>query len=147
MVLRVNLVVFPLLVAALGLRGLPWSTAHSAAANISRSDFYMARHPTVLTALDAVFLPGPSVLLLVELDPPLERALPWGSLIRIPCAAQEFNSLCRQIGASFQRDEKGNAKAVGVGLYGRTSRFYAANALYPVSRVTIGARERCGRAG
>jgi uncharacterized protein (TIGR02117 family) len=94
------------------------------------ADFYMARHPTVFTAFDAVFLPGPSVLLLVGLDPPLERALPWGNLVRVPCTAQEFNALCREIGGSFKLDEKGNAKAVGVGLYGRTSRFYEARGLY-----------------
>lgn len=94
------------------------------------ADFYMARHPTVFTALDAVFLPGASVLLLVGLDPPLDRALPWGDLVRVRCTAEEFNALCREIGASFQRDERGNAKAVGVGLYGRTSRFYAARGLY-----------------
>lgn len=94
------------------------------------ADFYMARHPTVFTAFDAVFLPGPSVLLLVGLDPPLDRALPWGDLVRVPCTADEFNALCRQMGASFKLDDKGNAKAVGVGLYGRTSRFYAAKGLY-----------------
>lgn len=94
------------------------------------ADFYMARHPTVLTALDAVFLPGPSVLLLVGLDPPLERALPWGGLVRVPCTAQEFNAFCREIGASFQLDGKRKAKPVGVGLYGRTSRFYSAEGLY-----------------
>lgn len=94
------------------------------------ADFYMARHPTVFTALDAVFLPGASVMLLVGLDPPLERALPWGHLVRVPCTGEEFNAFCREIGASFQRDGKGNAREVGVGLYGRTSRFYAARGLY-----------------
>jgi uncharacterized protein (TIGR02117 family) len=94
------------------------------------ADFYMARHPTVLTALNAVFLPGPSVLLLVGLDPPLERALPWGGLVRVPCTAAEFNALCREIAASFRLDENGHAQLVGVGLYGRTSRFYAAHGLY-----------------
>lgn len=94
------------------------------------ADFYMARHPTLFTAIDAVFMPGSSVLLLVGLDPPLERALPWGDLVRVPCTAEEFDALCREIGASFKLDEKGNAKAVGVGLYGRTSRFYAAKGLY-----------------
>lgn len=94
------------------------------------ADFYMARRPTVLTALDAVFLPGASVLLIVGLDPPLEKALPWGGLQRVPCSSKEFDALCRAIGTTFQRDENGGAQAVGTGLYGRTSRFYAARGLY-----------------
>ncbi|MBA3763032.1 MAG: DUF2459 domain-containing protein [Chthoniobacterales bacterium] len=44
--------------------------------------------------------------------------------------AEQFNALCHEIGASFQRDEEGHARAVGVGLPGRTSRFYAAHGLY-----------------
>ena len=94
------------------------------------ADFYMARHPTVLTALDAALLPGPSVLLVVGLDPPLETALPWSGLERVTCSRAEFRSLCRAIGATFQRDKNGNAQVVGTGLYGRMSRFYPAHGLY-----------------
>lgn len=111
------------------------------------ADFYMARHPTVLTALDAVFLPGPSVLLLVGLDPPLTRALPWGHLVRVPCTAQEFDRLCQEIGASFQLDEKGNTKVVGTGLYGRTSRFYAAKGSYSAVQTCNSWTTRTIRAG
>ena len=94
------------------------------------ADFYMARRPTVLTALDAALLPGASVLLLVGLDPPLERALPWGSLQRVPCTREEFAALCRAVGATFQLDDNGTAEPVGKGLYGRESRFYAARGRY-----------------
>lgn len=94
------------------------------------ADFYMARRPTVLTALDAALLPGASVLLVVGLSPPLEKALPWGALQRVPCSKEELHAICRAMGATFQRDEDGGASPVGSGLYGRTSRFYAAHGLY-----------------
>ena len=111
------------------------------------ADFYMARHPTVLTALDAALLPGASVLLVVGLDPPLEQALPWGDLVRVPCTAEEFNGICQAIGATFRRDAAGNAKAVGVGLYGRTSRFYAAHGLYSAVQTCNHWTTRTMRAG
>ena len=94
------------------------------------ADFYMARRPTVLTALDAALLPGASVLLLVGLDGPLEGALPWGGLQRVPCSREEFAALCLAIGATFQRDDAGRIEPVGKGLYGRESGFYAARGRY-----------------
>ena len=111
------------------------------------ADFYMARHPTVLTALDAALLPGASVLLVGGLDPPLGKALPWGGLQRVLCSQEEFFALCRAIGATFQRDKKGNAQAVGTGLYGRISRFYAAHGLYSAANTCNHWTVRMMRAG
>ncbi len=92
--------------------------------------FYTARKPNAVMALDAVFSPGPSVLHLVGLDPPLATALPWSALVRMPCTQQEFASLCRALGDSFERDTQGSTQAIGPGLYGETSRFYPARGRY-----------------
>ena len=111
------------------------------------ADFYMARRPTVLTALDALLLPGASVLLVVGLDAPLDRALPWGGLQRVPCSREEFAALCRAIGATFQRNENGKAESVGKGLYGRESRFYAARGRYSAVQTCNHWTTRMMRAG
>jgi Protein of unknown function (DUF2459) len=66
--------------------------------------FYTARKPNLAMAIHAAFLPGPSVLHIVGLKPPLERALPWNALVRVPCTRTEFASLCRALGNTFQRE-------------------------------------------
>lgn len=92
--------------------------------------FYTAPKPNVAMAFDAVFSPGPSVLHIVGLGPPLERALPWSALVRVPCTRAEFASLCRALGETFERDASGQACALSPGLYGETSRFYPARGRY-----------------
>jgi uncharacterized protein (TIGR02117 family) len=92
--------------------------------------FYTARKPNLAMAIHAAFLPGPSVLHIVGLKPPLERALAWNALVRVPCTRAEFASLCRALGDTFERDASGRARALGPGLYGETSRFYQALGLY-----------------
>lgn len=92
--------------------------------------FYTAPRPNVVMALDAVFLPGPSVLHVVGLHPPLGRALAWSALVPVPCTADELASLCRGLGDSFARDSGEGATALGRGLYGAKSRFYAAEGRY-----------------
>jgi len=91
--------------------------------------FYTAPKPNVAMAFDAVFSPGPSVLHVVGLKPPLARALPWSALIRVPCTKAELLSLCGALGESFERDASGRAGALGPGLYGE-SRFYPARGRY-----------------
>ena len=92
--------------------------------------FYTAPKPNVAMAFDAVFLPGPSVLHIVGLDPPLERALPWSALVRVPCSRRELRNLCRALGETFERDSRGESEAISSGLYGATSRFYPARQRY-----------------
>ncbi|MEP6603451.1 MAG: DUF2459 domain-containing protein [Spartobacteria bacterium] len=92
--------------------------------------FYMAPHPGIAMAFDAAALPGPSVLHVVGLNPPLARALPWSALVRVTCSRTEFVSLCRALGDSFERDNNSRALPLGRGLYGETSRFYAARGRY-----------------
>jgi uncharacterized protein (TIGR02117 family) len=92
--------------------------------------FYTAPKPDVAMALDAVLAPGPSVLHIAGLNSPIEAALPWSALVRVPCTRQERARLCRALGESFEPDSEGGATTVGRGLYGRTSRFYAARGRY-----------------
>lgn len=92
--------------------------------------FYTHPKPNAGMALDAVLSPGPSVLHVVGLKPPLSRSLEWSALVRVPCTKQEFDSLCRALGDSFERDARGRAQPLGPGLYGETSRFYPARGRY-----------------
>jgi uncharacterized protein (TIGR02117 family) len=92
--------------------------------------FYTAPKPNVAMALRAAFLSGSSVLHIVGLGRPLERALPWSALVRVSCTRAEFASLCRALGGTFERDASGHARALGAGLYGETSRFYQARGRY-----------------
>jgi uncharacterized protein (TIGR02117 family) len=109
--------------------------------------FYTAPKPNVAMALHAVFLPGPSVLHVVGLKPPLERALPWNALVRVPCTQTEFASLCRALGATFERDASGRARCLGQGLYGETSRFYQALGPYYLLNICDTWTARMMRAG
>ena len=92
--------------------------------------FYTARKPNVAMAFDAAFLPGPSVLHIVGLRPPLARALAWSALVWVPCTKSELATLCHALGDTFERDSSGTVRAIGSGLYGETSRFYPARGRY-----------------
>jgi len=92
--------------------------------------FYTAPKPGAAMAIDAALSPGPSVLHLVGLRPPLEQALPWSALVRVRCTDANFINLCRAIGDTFERDASGRALSIGPGLYGETSRFYSARGRY-----------------
>ncbi|MBA2586550.1 MAG: DUF2459 domain-containing protein [Chthoniobacterales bacterium] len=109
--------------------------------------FYMAPRPNVSTALDAVFLPGASVLHMVGLDPPLESALAWSGLVRMPCNAAELQSVCRAIGATFAPNAHRQIQALGPGLYGRISRFYPAHGRYYFANTCNNWTARIMRAG
>jgi uncharacterized protein (TIGR02117 family) len=92
--------------------------------------FYTAPKPGVAMALDAALSPGPSVLHIVGLQSPRARALPWSALVRVPRTPAKFGRLCHALGDSFERDANGNVRAIGPGLYGKTSRFYPAQGRY-----------------
>lgn len=105
--------------------------------------FYMAPRPNVATAFDAVFLPGASVLHIVGLDPPLERAFAWTGFVRMPCTAAELRNVCDAIGATFAAD----AHELGPGLYGGVSRFYPAKGRYYFANTCNNWTARMMRAG
>ncbi|MDQ6626241.1 MAG: DUF2459 domain-containing protein [Verrucomicrobiota bacterium] len=92
--------------------------------------FYTAPKPNAAMALDAVLSPGPSVLHVVGLNAPIQTALPWSALVRVSATRENLARLCRALGESFEPDSTGAAVAVGKGLYGKTSWFYAARGRY-----------------
>lgn len=92
--------------------------------------FYTAPHPNAAMAIDAAFLPGPSVLHVVGLNAPVATALAWSAIVRVPCTPAEFDRLCRALNSSFKRDADGRVVTLGAGLYGQTSRFYPAYGRY-----------------
>lgn len=92
--------------------------------------FYPAQQPTVLMALDAALLPGPSVLHLAGLNPSLANAHAWSALVAVHCTGVQLAGLCRDLGRSFETDPRGEATRMGPGLYGRRSGFYAARGSY-----------------
>jgi uncharacterized protein (TIGR02117 family) len=92
--------------------------------------FYTARKPSIALAFNAAFLSRASVLQVIGLKSPIERALSWSALVWVPCTRIEFTNLCRALGNTFDRGASGRARALGPGLYGETSRFYAARGRY-----------------
>jgi len=109
--------------------------------------FYTAPKPNVAMAFDAAFAPGPSVLHVVGLRPPLERAHAWSALVRARCTRAELDLLCRALGDSFERDLKGRARPLSPGLYGATSRFYPARGRYSLLNTCDTWTARMMRAG
>ena len=109
--------------------------------------FYTAPKPNAAMALDAVLSPGPSVLHIVGLHSPIETALPWSALVRVPATRDELVKLCRALGDSFEPDSAGGAVAVGPGLYGKTSRFFAARGRYYLFNTCDSWTARMMRAG
>ena len=92
--------------------------------------FYQLAHPGVWQALDATLLPGPSVLHIVGLNPPLATAHPWSALVAVPCTPGELDALCRDLGRCFETDARGQIRRLGKGLYGAKSSFYPARGRY-----------------
>ncbi len=78
--------------------------------------FYPAPKPNALMALDAVLSPGPSVLHVVGLKPPLEDALSWSALVPVPCSREQFVKLCAALAATFERNARGEPDTIGPGL-------------------------------
>ena len=92
--------------------------------------FYQAKHPGVWLALKAALVPGPSVLHLAGLNPPLADAHVWSTLVAVPCTPVELAGFCRDLGRSFETDARGKAARLGPGLYGKRSGFYPARGRY-----------------
>ncbi len=92
--------------------------------------FYMAKHPGVALAVGAALVPGRSVLHIVGFPGSLAREHRWDALVTVPCTDAQLRSLCRALGAEFERDAAGRAPPLDPGLYGFKSGFYAAHGRY-----------------
>ncbi len=92
-------------------------------------DYYQAPDPHIGITLKAGLLPTDSVLHIVGFDGPVATYFPYSEVIGIELSSAGFEHLSRTIAASFARDEAGNAKSLGPGLYGN-SRFYLSRESY-----------------
>lgn len=92
--------------------------------------FYQAKHPGVLLALEAALIPGPSVLHIAGFNPPLANSHGWAALVAVPCTPAELAGLCRDLGRAFAPGVPGKPPRLGPGLYGMKSGFYPARGRY-----------------
>ncbi len=92
-------------------------------------DYYQTPDPPIGFILKAVLLPTASVLHIVGFSGTVPVYFPFSEIIGIELSSAGFEHLSRTIAESFARDETGNAKSLGPGLY-RNSRFYLAREKY-----------------
>ena len=110
-------------------------------------EFYTAPHPTVLMALRAALFPDRSVLHVAGFADPPALTHAWAEVVPAACTRAEFVALCRALGESFERDDAGRAKRLGVGLYGLRSGFYEARGGYWIAQTCNTWTLREARAG
>ena len=109
--------------------------------------FYTAPKPTALMALSAALVPGRSVLHVAGFSGLRSGAFPRVQSVQVPCTRAELDALCRALGAAFERNAKGHAQALGTGLYGSRSQFYAARGRYWIGNTCNSWTLREARAG
>ena len=129
-------------VAARDLAGCPWLEL-----GWGDRKFYMAKKPGVTMALGAALVPGPAVLHVAGLAGPPTQERRWDALVAVPCTDAELRALCAALGGTFERDAAGGAPALGPGLYGIGSRFYAAHGRYWIGNTCNSWTLRMERAG
>ena len=86
-------------------------------------NYYHTPDPHMGILIKAALLPTASVLHVVGFSGPVPTYFPYSEIIRIEVSSVGFEHLSQTIAASFARDEAGNGKSLGSGLYGN-SRFY-----------------------
>ncbi|HEX4890693.1 MAG TPA: DUF2459 domain-containing protein [Alphaproteobacteria bacterium] len=88
-------------------------------------EFYQTRDPSLLQALRAALWPSPGVLHLVGFNGPVAERFPYSEVLAIEADAAAMARVARYISDAYERDQAGNVKRMGRGLYG-DSRFFAA---------------------
>ncbi len=92
-------------------------------------DYYQTPDPHMGLSIKAALLPTTSVLHIVGFSGPVPAYFPLSEIIRIELSSAGFEHLAHSIAESFARDEAGNARSLGPGLYGN-SRFYRSRETY-----------------
>jgi uncharacterized protein (TIGR02117 family) len=87
-------------------------------------EFYQTRGPSLLQALRAALWPSPGILHLVGFNGPVRERFPYSQVAAISVDAAAMARLARYISDAYERDQAGNIKRMGRGLYG-DSRFFA----------------------
>lgn len=91
--------------------------------------FYQADKITAKITLNAVFLPSDTVVHLVGLKGDPIAYFDNSEVQNVSISSKGMNSLCDFLESSFERNENGTPKMLGVGLYG-DSEFYKAQGRY-----------------
>lgn len=96
-------------------------------------DYYTTPDPHLGIALNAIFLPTPSVLHTVAFNDSVASYFPHSEIIIVRLSDAGLQRLIRYIAASYDRDPAGNLVPLGVGLYG-ASQFYRSQEMYHLFR-------------
>ncbi|MDX1565234.1 MAG: DUF2459 domain-containing protein [Phycisphaeraceae bacterium] len=91
--------------------------------------FYPADQTNSGMALQALLLPTPSVMHVVALDRDPRDVFARGPMVELVMSRSRVRRMLRFIGRSFQTDPHGRPRALGRGLYGRSS-FFKARGFY-----------------
>lgn len=92
-------------------------------------DYYQTPNAHLGLIFKAALLPSGSVLHIVGFNGPVQAYFPYSEIIGIELSSDGFEQLSSAIATSFARDEAGNIRSLGHGLYGN-SRFYRSRESY-----------------
>ncbi len=106
-------------------RAAPWFEA-----GWGDADFFQADEITVGITLDALLLPGPSVLHVARLTKAPADAFPEAPIVELALTAPEFRALVRHVAGTFALGPDGLPVTTSKGDYGEGSRFVAAKGEY-----------------
>lgn len=95
--------------------------------------FYQTRDPSLLQALSAALWPSPSVLHLVGFNGPVREQFPHSDVLALQVDDTAMSHLAQYIADAYERDQAGNIKRMGRGLYG-DSRFFAGREMFHLFR-------------
>jgi uncharacterized protein (TIGR02117 family) len=98
-------------------------------------DYWQAEDPGLRLALNALFLPTPSVVRLIAVDEPLAAAFPGAEIVEIRLSRAGFERLLRFVDDTFARTGAGPATALGPAQWPH-SRFYPAHGSYHLFRTS-----------
>lgn len=93
-------------------------------------EFYQTRDPSLLQALRAALWPSPGVLHLAGFNGPVAERFPHSQVLAIEADAAAMARVARYISDAYERDQAGNVKRMGRGLYG-DSRFFCRARKFP----------------
>ena len=106
-------------------RAAPWFEA-----GWGDAEFFQADEITVGITLDALFLPGPSVMHVAQLAKPPAEAFPDAPIVEIALTEPQFRALVRHVAQTAALGPEGALVTTSKGDYGAGSRFVKAQGDY-----------------
>lgn len=93
-------------------------------------DFYMSRDFPLVEALEALFLPTPSVMHVVAFDTRYSTILSNAEVMPVGLCPQQYMAMAEYIRSSLQRDSLGRPVYIAAGFFGRSGFYEAQNYYY-----------------